>query len=223
MNGSPRMLFRYSTRAALSGVACALLVACGGGGSNVSSRVVLEASNTGIADDYAYHTLGATDGIVRCTASIDANPRATFGRKIDEKFGVVPVRLEITLISEEHQINVSATSMKPVLFLENGVALKAVDPAELRDEIEKDDLAKFDRSLFGDHVLQTFGRSETQVRGYLFFDLPPDSKRDGMRLFIAGPAGTAYTVDLQRSIVQFTYDIDDDGRQIATKINVGTK
>lgn len=199
-------------------------VSCGGGGSQVKSDIVFSAANTSQPEQWAYHKLGSNDEVVLCSAQIDSNPEGVFEFKLTRKFNVVAVKLSVNLVSREgDKVTLAEATMQPVLFLEDGTALEYVDPATLRKDVDKKRLPAFDRNIFEDKLLQDLGLSETKAEGYLFFQLPGDSLGEDVELTVSGPNGSAYLVNLRRSLVRFTYERDQEGRKTLSTINVGTK
>ena len=196
---------------------------CGGGKPPVKSDILFRSADTLNPEKFAFHTLGATDGTVRCTASIDTNPKAAFQFKLTSDFDVVAVKLTVHLSSHgEHEVDLRESTMQPVLFLENGTALPSVDPGTIRGSIKQKYHSAFDDNVFEYDGLLT-SRGDNKAEGYVFFQLPCDPLDGDVEFTVAGTDGSAYAVNLRHSLVRFTYTIDDGKRQAKQTINVGTK
>ena len=200
----------------------ATLASCGGG-SGLQTDVVLTASESTLPDEWAFHRLGSNDGVIDCTAEIDAAPTNRFGFDISRELDVVPVLLIVNLVGDGTPVRLAEESLQPVLFLENGITLGPAKSSELREEIDEKYVAQFDASVFRSTLLQRAGNSQSRHAGYLFFQIPEGSQYHDGILDVVGANGEGYAARLGRSILQLSYTAGTGADKETATINVGTK
>lgn len=209
-------------RGLLTAALLAGLASCGGG-KEVRPAVVLGTSTGDLPDEWAYHRLGASDGVVDCTAELCRTQAKDLGVDLSREAGVLPVKLVINLVGDDLPVRIAPESLQPVLLLENGTALDPIDPDKVRARLQKEKRGGLEDMEVRNVLLQKAGNSRSRHAGYLYFDLPAGARPAGDRLTVQGASGEAYVVDLGRSLLQISYTAGAGSDGIARSISIGVR
>lgn len=210
----------HRVRRGIGALSLALLAAsCG-----ESTRRVEFRPNAQLARQNALYTLGESDGTLNCTLQVERDPRTAFGYRLPKVLDVVAVKLTVELLdSSESNAKLSWGNMVPVLFLEDGTALKHWKTSDLISKVDKDDRSRVQKASFVPNLLQKEGNdSSSKLEGYLFFRTNMNSEGE-MVLDIEHGEEVTYTVDVRRSMLQFDYTRITGGVESVHTFNVGAQ
>lgn len=212
---------------ALGMATCVAALALGstscGGGKEVRPAVLLGTSGGDLPDEWAYHRLGASDGVVDCTAELSRSQVKDFGVDLAKEAGVLPVKLEVNLVGDGTPVRIAPESLQPVLLLENGTALGPLGPDKVRARLKKELRSGLDDMEVRNVLLQKAGNSRSRHVGYLYFELPAGARPTGDRLTVPGTSGEAYAVDLGRSLLQVSYTAGAGSDGTSRSISIGVR
>ncbi len=149
------------------------------------------------------------ENMVNAQATFEPEYAEIFDTDLVKRRGVIPVRLQIGLRGEgaEHRnILLNPDQWEITLYLQDGTALRPVDPEELAEMLGKKSAPKVRENKFRTGFLGTEGTS-----GFVYFQLSPKDEftvRD--RSLIHEKGDTSRGVDLYHSLVGFNVTIDDE-------------
>lgn len=153
----------------------------------------------------------AHEDMVNAQAAFEPNHAGLFGIDLLSERAIVPVRLEVGLRgegAENRVILLNPDQWGLTLYLQDGTALRSVDPEELAGAVSKKIAQKVRDQRFKPGFLE-----KQTTSGFVFFALEPkgEFKVDGREIGHVR-SGFVRGNDLYHSLVSFRVTIDDELR-----------